>query len=126
MFRSNQQHHQPLQSSVDSYNEEISLEFSFHNLQKHYSIHTKFKRQHFKMLTSLDRDEPSCLYLEDDKDTELVDELKENILRSVKFFQKTYYQEAIRGQHIRVPAWRMKEKVVLDFIHFLSLYLFLS
>ena len=32
-------------------------------------------------------------------------------LKTVQLFQKAYYREAIRGEVVNVPSWRMKEKV---------------
>lgn len=50
-------------------------------------------------------------YLYNETDIELVDLLKSNLLKTVKAFQKAYYQEEIKGENIIVPSWRMKEKV---------------
>lgn len=50
-------------------------------------------------------------YLDSDGDNELVDSLKSNSLKAVKFFQKPYYKEPIKGELISVPSWRLKEKM---------------
>ena len=36
--------------------------------------------------------------------------------KTAQVFQKSYYQEPIRGESVRVPSWRMKEKVSGQFI----------
>ena len=68
-----------------------------------------FKKKHFKMLTSYDDDEFLYPYIEED---ELIESLNEISLKSTKIFQKSYYSEEIKGEVIKVPAWRMKEKVL--------------
>lgn len=100
-----------LTSSFESYYEDLNREFRFDNLNKFYSPNTNFKQRCFKMLTSYDKDEFLYTYLDNDADTELVESLKSNTLKAVKVFQKPYYQESIKGELIRVPSWRMKEKV---------------
>ena len=101
-----------LTSSFESYYEDLNNEFRFDNLNKFYSPNTKFKQRSFKMLTSYDKDEFMYTYLDNDSDTELVQSLKSNSLKAVRVFQKSYYHEPIRGELIRVPSWRMKEKVI--------------
>lgn len=98
-------------SSFDSYYEDLNKEFRFDNLNKFYSPNSRFKQNKFKMLTSYDRDEFSYQYLDNESDTDLVESLKTNTLKAVRLFQKSYYQEAIKGELIRVPSWRMKEKM---------------
>ncbi len=100
-----------LASSYDTYYEDLNKEFCFDNLKKSYSPNTKFRQQTFKMLTSYDRDEFLYTYLDTNADNQLVDTLKTNALKAVQVFQKTYYQEAVKGEHIVVPSWRMKEKI---------------
>lgn len=63
------------------------------------------------MLTSYDKDEFLYSYLDSQADTELVDTLKSSALRAVQVFQKPYYQEPVKEEDIRVPSWRMKEKM---------------
>lgn len=63
------------------------------------------------MLTSYDKNEFSYQYLDDEDDNELVDSIKNNSLKAVKVFQKQYYQEAVKGDNIPLPSWRMREKM---------------
>ena len=67
-----------------------------------------FKKKHFKMLTSYDNEEFLYPYLEE---SELRESLTEISLKSTQIFQKPYYSEEIKGEIIKVPGWRMKEKV---------------
>lgn len=99
-----------LTSSFESYYEDLNKEFRFDNLNKFYSPNTNFKQRSFKMLTSYDKDEFMYTYLDNDADIELVESLKTNTLKAVRVFQKSYYQEPIRGELIRVPSWRMKDR----------------
>ena len=100
-----------LASSYDTYYEELNKEF--YSLNKSYSSpqNSKLKQRTFKMMTSYDKDEFLYTYLDNQADNELVDSLKSSTLKAVHVFQKPYYQEAIRGQPVQVPSWRMKEKV---------------
>lgn len=53
-------------------------------------------------------------YLDNDVDIDLIETLKQtNKLKVVDVFQKSYYKEPIIKDElrIRVPSWRMKEKV---------------
>jgi hypothetical protein len=52
-------------------------------------------------------------YFDNETDTELVDLLKNNLSKTVEAFQKSYYQEPVKGEVINVAPWRMKEKVFL-------------
>ena len=54
-------------------------------------------------------------YLDNETDIELVDSIKSNLLKTVKVFQKPYYQEKIKGEVVNVSSWRMKEKVRILF-----------
>ena len=102
-----------LTSSFESYYEDLNKEFRFDNLNKFYSPNSKFKQCCFKMLTSYEKDEFLYAYLDNDADIDLVETLKRtNTLKAVEVFQKSYYQEQIKGELIRVPSWRMKEKVL--------------
>jgi hypothetical protein len=103
-----------LTSSFESYYEDLNKEFRFDNLNKFYSPNSKFKQCCFKMLTSYEKDEFLYAYLDNDADIDLVETLKRtNTLKAVEVFQKSYYQEQIKGELIRVPSWRMKEKVLV-------------
>jgi hypothetical protein len=102
-----------LTSSFESYYEDLNKEFRFDNLNKFYSPNSKFKQCCFKMLTSYEKDEFLYAYLDNDAEIDLVETLKRtNTLKAVEVFQKSYYQEQIKGELIRVPSWRMKEKVL--------------
>lgn len=82
----------------------------------------RFKKKHFKMLTSYDNEEFLYPYIDEN---ELADSLMKISLKSLQIFQKAYYLEEIKGEVIKVPTWRMKEKVnyiyfALDFVNFLK------
>ena len=69
-----------------------------------------FKKKRFKMLTSYDNEEFTYPFLEEADLTKKPDE-QSIMLKLSKVFQKTYYNEEIKGEQIKVPVWRMKEKV---------------
>ena len=105
-----------LQSSIDTYYDEINREFNFENLDKFYSSDTKFKKRYFKMLTSYDKEEFLYTYLDNERDQELVQSLKTNITKAVKFFQKPYYNAAVNSLDetaLLPPTWRNRERVSL-------------
>jgi hypothetical protein len=70
-----------------------------------------FKQKHFKMLTSYDSEEFLYSYIDDG---DLNDTLKSLRLKNLQLFNKAYYQQPIKGEVYKVPAWRMKEKVQLE------------
>jgi len=108
-----------LNTSIDSYYEEISREFNFENLNKYYSTNTRFKKRYFKMLTSYDKEEFLYSYYDKETENELIDSLKANILKSVKVFQKPYYQRLFKQQKqqqqsiesLNVNSSQVKEKM---------------
>ncbi len=95
-----------LTSSYEAYYEDLNTQFRLDN-----TLHSKYRQRTFKMLTSYDKNEFMYQYLDDEADDELVDSLKNNSLKAVKVFQKAYYQEAVKGDNIPLPSWRMKEKM---------------
>ena len=101
-------------SSID---QELDSFFTLNNIPK---IENKIKKSNlFKMslINKKNVDDQNGTndllysYFENETDTELVDLLKNNLSKIVEAFQKSYYQEPIKGEVIHVTPWRMKEKV---------------
>jgi hypothetical protein len=66
-----------------------------------------FKQKHFKMLTSYDSDEFLYTYIDEGD----LNDTRKSLLSLKSLFNRAYYQEPIKGEQFKVPAWRMKEKV---------------
>lgn len=76
-----------------------------------------FKKKYLKMLTSFDNNEFISLIFDDSinnySNGNNNDQLDSTISNKTKFiFQKTYFNEPIKSELIKVPSWRMKEKVI--------------
>ena len=88
-----------------------------------------FKKSKVKMLTSNEQDEFSPIQYIDENDF-LADYLNtsqqstsqqqydeevnrnKNLMRTLKLFQKAYFNEEIKGENVKVTQWRPKEKVI--------------